>query len=148
MSRKKEERLEKKSARRDARVKRPVRRERKDRVLQTRVPQSLYDELVAQAGKLRVPVSNLVRNILEDSARMVGNIVDGGLQIAAALGDRADKSELAEVVGWQPLTANKHLVCAHCGAAIAKGEQAFIGLGAPGGRSLIVCAACEGKGAP
>jgi len=45
--------------------------ERKDRVLQARVSPSLHNNLVAQARRLRVPVSNLVRNILEDSTRMV-----------------------------------------------------------------------------
>lgn len=147
MSKKKEERQERKIAIRDTKAKRSAGRERKDRVLQTRVPQSLYDELVEQAGKLRVPVSNLVRNILEDSARMVGNIVDGSLQIAAALGDRVGERELAAVVGWQPMTANKNLICVRCGRTVAKGEQAFTSVGAPDGRTFIICEGCEREGA-
>ena len=73
--------------RRQGREPRPEKRagtqesERKDRVLQARVPVSLYNNLVAQARRLRVPVSNLVRNILEDSTRMVENIVDGGIRL-------------------------------------------------------------------
>ena len=41
--------------------------ERKQRVLHTRVPGVLEDELKRLAGALRVPVSNVVRAILEDA---------------------------------------------------------------------------------
>jgi len=118
-------------------------RERKDRVLQARVPESLYADLVEQAKRLRVPVSNLVRNILEDSVRMVENIVDGGLEIAAALGGKPSARELSEVMGWQPLIANKRMVCHRCGAAIAKGVQAFLSVGAPDGRTFVICEKCK-----
>lgn len=42
-------------------------RDRKERVLHTRVPGVLEDELKRLAGALRVPVSNVVRAILEDA---------------------------------------------------------------------------------
>ncbi len=118
--------------------------ERKGRVLQARVPESLYADLVEQARRLRVPVSNLVRNILEDSLRMVENIVDGGLEIAAALGGKAPSpTDLSAVVGWQPLIANKHMVCHRCGSEIAKGQQAFLSVGAPEGRTFVICEGCQ-----
>ena len=41
--------------------------DRKERVLHTRVPGVLEDELKRLAGALRVPVSNVVRAILEDA---------------------------------------------------------------------------------
>ena len=117
--------------------------ERKNRVLQARVPESLYSDLVDQAGRLRVPVSNLVRNILEDSIRMVETIVDGGIEIAEALGGRASQKELSSVAGWQPMTANRRLACAGCGAAIAKGQEAFTSVGASGGRTFVICGECQ-----
>ena len=116
---------------------------RKDRVLQARVPESLYAGLAAQARRLRVPVSNLVRNILEDSVRMVGTIVEGGLDIAETLAGAAGAEELAAVVGWQPMAANRRIACARCARPIQKGDPAFAGLGAPGGRTLVVCAGCK-----
>lgn len=117
--------------------------ERKDRVLQTRVPPSLYAKLLAQALRLRVPVSNLVRNILEDSTRMVENIVDGGIEIAEAIGGGMDENDLSSVLGWQPMTANRRLACSHCGRAIPKGGDAWVSVGVPGGRTFVICEGCK-----
>jgi hypothetical protein len=119
--------------------------ERKDRVLQTRVCPSLYNNLVAQARRLRVPVSNLVRNILEDSTRMVENIVDSGIEIAEAIGKGMDDEDLSSVLGWQPMIANKRLACSHCGLPIEKGSEAFMSVGAPGSRTFMICEDCKCK---
>lgn len=115
----------------------------KDRVLQTRVPKGLYEDLVAQARRLRVPVSNLVRNILEDSVRMVENIVDGGLDIAEALAKSPGGFDPAAVAGWQPLVANRRLVCANCRKPIRKGDDAYLSVGEPGGRVHTICRSCQ-----
>jgi len=119
--------------------------ERKDRVLQTRVPKALYSDLVSRARRLRVPVSNLVRNILEDSTRMVGNILESGLEIAETLGRSADKKDLQSVLGWQPMIANREVACSRCAAMIQKGEQGFMSVGLPGGRAVVICEACKSK---
>lgn len=117
--------------------------ERKDHVLQARVPESLYDDLARQARRLRVPVSNLVRNILEDSVRMVENIVDGSLEIASALGNKVDDEDLAKVIGWQPMIANRQLVCARCDRIIKKENKALISVGQVNGRSIVICEQCR-----
>ena len=117
--------------------------ERKDHVLQARVPLSLYNSLVAQARRLRVPVSNLVRNILEDSTRMVENIVDGGIEIAEAIGRGMNDEDVSSVLGWQPMIANRRLACSHCGGEIQKGKEAFMSVGAPGSRTFVICGACK-----
>lgn len=52
-------------------------RERKDRLIQTRVPESLESALKQEATRRRLPVSQLVRHILEDTLHMVGSVVDG-----------------------------------------------------------------------
>lgn len=119
--------------------------ERKDHVLQARISNSLYNNLTAQARRLRVPVSNLVRNILEDSIRIVENIVDGSIEIAEALKGEVGDKELSSVLGWQPMTANRRLACSHCGGAIQKGSEAFISVGAPGGRTIVICEGCKCK---
>jgi hypothetical protein len=117
--------------------------ERKDQLLQARVPKSLYDLLVTRARQLRVPVSNLVRNILEDSARMVGNIVEGGLEIAGALAEKVGPGDLLAVVGWQTMVANQKINCPRCGVLIKKGGNAFLSVGATGGRAIVICPACR-----
>jgi hypothetical protein len=59
---------------------------RKERVLHTRIPALLEEDLKTAAERLRVPVSNLVRTILEDAitaADRAGERVESGLQRAA-----------------------------------------------------------------
>ena len=118
-------------------------RELKDRVLQARVSQSLYKDLVDQACRLRVPVSNLVRNILEDSTRMVENIVDSSLEIADVLSGKTTEEDLSSVLGWQPMTPNRELVCSKCRDPIRKDQQAFMSVGAPDGRTFVICKECK-----
>lgn len=61
-------------------------RPRKERVLHTRIPEVLETELKHLATSLRVPVSNLVRTILEDAigaAELVGRAAEQELRGAA-----------------------------------------------------------------
>ena len=59
---------------------------RKERVLHTRIPAVLEQELKSLAGNLRVPVSNLVRTILQDAleaAELMGRVAEEELRGAA-----------------------------------------------------------------
>jgi len=60
---------------------------RKERVIHTRVPAPLEEELKRFAEELRIPVSNLIRTILEDAlaaADQAGERVERGLRDSAA----------------------------------------------------------------
>ena len=50
-------------------------RQRKDRLIQTRVPQNLENTLKDEARKRRLSVSHLIRNVLEDTFNLVDNVV-------------------------------------------------------------------------
>ena len=50
-------------------------RQRKDRLIQTRVPQNLESTLKDEARKRRLSVSHLIRNVLEDTFNLVDNVV-------------------------------------------------------------------------
>ena len=50
-------------------------RQRKDRLIQTRVPQDLESTLKDEARKRRLSVSHLIRNVLEDTFNLVDNVV-------------------------------------------------------------------------
>jgi hypothetical protein len=71
------------------------RRQRKERVLHTRISEDLDEALQDAARRLRVPVSNLVRNVLEDVfdvveavSENVGGFVEDVVEEAQILGRR------------------------------------------------------------
>ncbi len=138
---------------------------RKEKVLHTRVPEVLAEELKRLAESMRVPVSNVVRTVLEDAVDAVAAVSDraeGELQgLADRLGERARPADsplprpalperaspsagppLAGVIGFQPLILAQATVCALSGRELGAGEQAYLGIRDGGGPPLIVAPAC------
>ena len=143
--------------------------EPKERVLHTRISQQLAEEIRKVAGDLRVPVSNLVRNVLEEAfsvvetvSENVGELLEDILDEAEAARDRyrsrgerweepaepahptapaaPSRPEFPDVVGWQALSLNRSSLCADCGVSIERGERGFLGLGGAG--SPVLCRDC------
>src|SRR5690349_23745486 len=83
--------------------------ERKERVIHTRVPESLEAELRKRAQDLGISVSNLVRNVLGHAFGLVGDVVADSHAIArAARGERErshdrapDRDRGGDVIAWQ-----------------------------------------------
>ena len=70
-------------------------RERKERILHTRISEQLSDDIRAIADDLRVPVSNLVRNVLEEAFSAVervsgdvGELIDDVIEEAEVASER------------------------------------------------------------
>jgi hypothetical protein len=70
-------------------------RARKERILHTRISEQLSDDIRAIADDLRVPVSNLVRNVLEEAFSAVervsgdvGELIDDVLEEAEVASER------------------------------------------------------------
>ncbi len=131
--------------------------DRKERVLHTRVPAVLERELKRFAENLRVPVSNLVRAILEDAveaADAAGESVEGRLKGAAqqlGLGRERLKKHVAPdplvgVFAFQAVTLAQPATCAKCRNDLRSGERAHLGLTDTPPKSpqerLFVCATC------
>ncbi len=136
----------------------PQQRPRKERVLHTRVPVVLEQELKRLAGSLRVPVSNVVRTILEDAVDTidsVGQLAEGELRgVAERLSRQRGRlrkstgskpkpesvpadpepqeapplAPLAGVVGYQPLLLARDERCGLCGRTLSVGQQAYLGI--------------------
>ena len=127
--------------------------ERKDRVIQTRVPKDLESTLKEAAEQKRMTVSQLIRNVLEDTFNLVDGIVadssalvehvtrDARRLAATARGESSGKpltpvkqggtlaGELLDSVdAWQDVIVNKPGQCIECGKGLARGERAFRGL--------------------
>ena len=77
-----------------------TRRDLKDRLIQTRVPESLENKLKKEASRRRLSVSHLIRNVLEDTFDLVGGVVaevDNIVQDSVGLADqvRRDAGRIA-----------------------------------------------------
>lgn len=108
---------------------------RKEEFLGARVPKELRDQVIARARALGIPVSILIRNVLEEAFGVAGKTASAA---AAAPADR-----YAGVIGWKDITLNRVMPCSTCDREIAAGAQAMLGLGAPGEDHVILCQRCS-----
>ncbi len=128
---------------------------RKERVLHTRVPAVLERELKRFAENLRVPVSNLVRTILEDAlsvADAATENVEERLKRAARtlekerekLKKRMEHDPLEGIVAFQAVTLALDSACAKCERDLPRGSRAHMGIRGPErpGGPLFVCDGC------
>lgn len=126
---------------------------KKERVIHTRVPESLDDEIKRRATDLGLSVSNLVRNVLQHTFGLVEDIVHDSAEIARSArgagkaitgraGSAARPHPPAEVLGWHLALLNVNAVCDACNAILAKGTRAGIGIVSGGGAIPIRCPEC------
>jgi len=131
---------------------------KKERVIHTRVPAVLEQELKRLAENIRVPVSNLVRAILEDAvavADRAGRGVEEELHKAASNLSSKREAILAKkekvvtqkalegVIGFQPLTLATEAVCAKCLVALHPGDDAHLGISTDAtAPRVVVCEEC------
>lgn len=138
---------------------------KKERVLHTRIPAALDDALKGFAQSMRVPVSNLVRVLLEDAVAVTQRASDRVVEAAEHVADKAatragvkpaepaaakaaasaPADPLAGVYGYQPLTLAIETRCARCSGALGIGTGAFLGLRDGAGPRVFVCAECLPK---
>jgi hypothetical protein len=126
--------------------------ERKERVIHTRVPESLEAQLRQRAEDLGISVSNLVRNVLNHTFGLVGGVVAdshavaraarGGKAPAPAAQPAAAPPSIDDVLGWQPIVLGKNAVCARCNAILPRGTDASTGVAETGDTRFVICQAC------
>ena len=111
-------------------------RVRKERVLHTRIPAALEDELKRVAGTLRIPLSNLVRSIIEEALSKGGSRREGA-------GVDASPGPLDRFVAFQQVTMARQSACGQCRRELPPGASAHLGI-AEGATSspVFVCAEC------
>ena len=130
--------------------------ERKERVLHTRVPDSLDKHLKRRARTLGMSVSTVVRNVLLTTFGLVEDIVSDGADIALAVtGQETAPSQPRgraatgtttsnEVVAWQDAVLNVNAICDRCNAILPKGVRAAVGIREQPGPRAILCPSCLG----
>jgi hypothetical protein len=132
--------------------------ERKERVLHTRVPDSLDRQLKHRARRLGMSVSTVVRHVLLNTFGLVDDIVTDSTNVALALTSdssepasgnptrastpKAAASDAGTVLAWQEAVLNLNAVCAHCNAILRKGVRAALGISEGAGPRVIICQRC------
>ena len=134
----------------------PPEPERKERVIHTRVPESLEVELRHRAQDLGMSVSNLVRNVLGHAFGLVGDMVadshaiaraargdkPGGGPAAPAAGAPTNEELLADVLGWQAIILGKNALCLRCNGMLPRGSDAATGTAEQTGTRVVICGDC------
>lgn len=124
--------------------------EKKERVLHTRISETLDQELRDKASSLGVSVSNLVRNILSNTFDLVEDIARDSATVArSARGGEASKPAApppGRVIGWQKLILELNALCERCNDILRKGTEAAVGVTDTGTGKPIICIPCLEKG--
>lgn len=131
--------------------------ERKERVIHTRVAEDLDAEIKRRAQRLGVSVSNLVRNVLQNTIDLVDDIVQEGAESLRAVGGEprapgrgprpagphggAARRE-PELLGWQHMVLAVNAVCERCNAILPRGGRGAIGVTDPPGPRRFRCERC------
>jgi hypothetical protein len=118
-------------------------KDKKASVIHTRVPEDLDAEIKRRANGLGVSVSNLVRNVLQHTFGLVGDIVADSASVArSARGSGTapvGTPPAAPVIAWQPAVLNVNAVCSQCNAILKKGSTAAVAV--PTG-AAVLCLTC------
>jgi len=135
------------------------RKPKKDKVLHTRVPKVLEEELKALATSWRVPVSNVVRTLLEDAIDVMSAAERRAQSELRSLTDRlapaprrastaapqapAPSAPLEGALGVTELTLVSDSECGVTGQPLAEGDDALLVHFADGRPPLVVSPACR-----
>lgn len=115
---------------------------RKEEYLGARVPRELKETVIAHANRLGIPVSILIRNILEEAF----NVREGSSTHAektASSNDVHDELQFPQVIGWEEIKLHRAMKCAACGSEIGRGSTVKLGLSGPGEDHVILCGKCK-----
>lgn len=126
---------------------------RKEEFIGARVPRELRAKLFQRAEAEGLPVSLLMRRILEAYLLGAGEGQNPAVQIAGSRLRAQNDSQRAEtnasrfshVLGWDNITLNRDVTCTGCGASLRAGGGATLGFPATGGAPVILCDACKAR---
>ena len=110
---------------------------RKEEYLGARVPKELRDRVIRRAKELGIPVSILLRNILEDAFK------HEPVEVRPAAPLSGVASRFSSVLGWESIKLNRPIDCSGCGVPLTPGDDVTLGLGA--GEPVVLCDACKDR---
>lgn len=119
---------------------------RKEEFLGARVPKELRDRVITKANELNIPVSILIRQILEEAFSNKGMDVVKSVVANNVTDGLAPNPSYAlkypDVIGWEKISLNKMMTCATCSHALLAGIGVYYGVGGNAGSQVILCQTC------
>ncbi|MDH5300669.1 MAG: BrnA antitoxin family protein [Gammaproteobacteria bacterium] len=114
---------------------------RKEDFLGARVPKELKERVMMRASELGIPVSLLIRKVLEDAFAEPGQaLAQMADPIKCSAADR--QTRLSSVLGWKSLELNRSHACDCCGQVLQAGNNVVMGV-TPDNGMMIICGACK-----
>jgi hypothetical protein len=141
---------------------------RKDRLIQTRVPEDLESTLKEEAARRRLSVSHLIRSVLEDTFHLVDGVVSDldrvvtdSVDLARNVRRNAQRlaaprqgekpvqaggdDDLDDIYGWNEIVLQRVATCFRCGNELLRGERVFAGMSDQPRHRALLCRNCIEK---
>lgn len=117
---------------------------RKEEFLGARVPKELRDKVIKRAESESIPVSILIRKILEQafSEEPAIQFVAPDVSMATS-GVRLNSSRFPNVLGWETISLHQRVQCGQCGKSLSAGHEAVVGFSTTGGAPVTLCQECH-----
>jgi len=121
---------------------------RKEEYLGARVPKALKERVIKKADEMGIPVSLLIRRVLEE-AFSDGGDVSAAVSSTAAVQSPAvpaapqKKDNFSDIIGWKNMEVNQDRSCERCREPLPKGTVAELGFNASDTGYVIVCSQCK-----
>ena len=121
---------------------------RKEEYLGARVPKELKDKVIQRAAGLGIPVSILIRKVLEGAFSSEDSDVRWveASQHAKPVAAKAEKNmaiQYPNVLGWERIRLNRQKACEACGKKVEPGMHATLGLSLQGDEHIVLCDICS-----
>jgi len=116
--------------------------QRKEEYLGARVPRELKAAVIDRAASLGIPVSILIRNILEDAFNIQQSAASE-MPAQRRVTEDVEPCTFPAVIGWEKISLNRSMQCTSCGRQLAAGSMVSLGLAMPVEEHAILCAKCR-----
>jgi len=117
---------------------------RKAEYLGARVPAALREKVIARAEALGIPVSDLIREILEQAFAGAPEVRPPAPTMTTPSVDAPAKPvNYSGIIGWETITLNQARACTACGVPLMPGQEVTFGLALDGSDHAILCRKCR-----
>jgi len=115
---------------------------RKEEYLGARVPKELKERVIKRAKDLDIPVSLLIRKVLEEAFAGTRRPY-WDPDIKGTDNDALASARFPSVLGWESIRLNRSATCAGCGTELRAGKQVTMGISPPEEARILLCNVCR-----